>query len=704
MTSSSVRRMREWVTRIAARLAEVVVIAGVALSLLACYVTWHLELQTMAAKFEKEAKGVVGNLQTHITTATQQLESIAAFYASSHDVERAEFRTFVQPYLTRTPGIQALELAPRVSGAQRDVFEQTAQQQGLAGFQITERNVQGQLVRAASRQEYFPVYFLEPMAGNERMLGCDLASEPTRLDALRQARDTGQAVATAPVQLVQGSSAQQGFLLVWPVYHTGAPIDSLALRRASLVGFAVGVFRSGPFIETMLQHLPSRDFIISVIDEEAPIHESWPATNMGPVPQAWTISQAEHQVETLPDGFRYIARLEVGGRSWQVTCHSGPGYASVFRTWKPWAALLVGLMMTLLPALYLAQRKRVELTLQATLEHGIAERTRQLLASNYALQRQITQRRRLEEELKGKAEELLGSNAELTRREKVTQSLLEDLQTSKSSLEQQQRSLQEAHANLQRSHEELQTIQLQLIQAEKMESIGRMAAGVAHEVKNPLAVILMGVAYLSKQLANGDANVPVVLRDMDDAVQRADAVIRGLLDFSTPSELHFNTEDLNAVIEQAFTLVKHEFDRSHVTVVKDLAASLPPVNLDGNKIQQVFINLLINAVHAMPDGGTLTVRTSVRPLAQVRQALSLKDVSRFVRVNTVIVTEVEDTGTGVPEDKVSKIFDPFFTTKPTGKGTGLGLTVTKKIVELHGGVLDIRNRAEGGVRATVVFA
>ncbi len=692
--------MREWATRIVARLAEVVVIAGVALSLLACYFTWHLQLQTMAANFEKEAKGIVYNLQTQLTTVTQQLESIAAFYASSRDVERAEFHTFVQPYLTRTPGIQALGLAPFVSGAEREVFEQTAQQQGLAGFQITERSVQGQLVRAASRQEYFPAYLLEPTAGNESVLGFDLASEPVRLDALRQARDTGQAVATAPVQL---AGAQNGFLLVWPVYHNGAPIDSLALRRANLVGFAVGVFQSGSLIKTILQYLPSPDFIISVIDEEAPIHEQWLATNMGPVSQERAVSQAKYQVETLPDGFRYTARLEVGGRSWQVTCHSGR-HASLFHAWKPWAALLVGLMMTLLLAIYLAQRKRVELALQATLEHGIAERTRQLLASNQALQRQITQRRRLEEELKGKAEELLGSNTELTRREKVTQSLLEDLQTSKNSLEQQQRSLQEAHANLQRSHEELQTVQLQLIQVAKMESVGRMAAGVAHEVKNPLAVILMGVAYLSKQLTNGDANVPLVLRDMDDAVRRADTVIRGLLDFSAPSELHLNTEDLNAVIEQAFTLVNHEFTRSHVTVIKDLAASLPPVNLDGNKIQQVFINLLINAVHAMPDGGTLTVRTSVRPLAQVRHALSLKDLSRFVRVNTVIVIEIEDTGTGIPEGTLDKIFDPFFTTKPTGKGTGLGLTVTKKIVELHGGVLDVRNRAEGGVRATVVFA
>lgn len=324
---------------------------------------------------------------------------------------------------------------------------------------------------------------------------------------------------------------------------------------------------------------------------------------------------------------------------------------------------------------------------------------------NYVgVQHDTTEHKRLEDELNRKAEESLASNTELTRREKVTQSLLEDLQTSKNSLEQQQRSLQEAHASLRRSHEELQAVQLQLIQAAKMESVGRMAAGVAHEVKNPLAIILMGIAYLSKQLPNGDPTLGMVLNDMEGAVRRADTVIRGLLDFSAPGELHLSAEDLNAVIEQSLLLVKHDLDKAHVTAVRELAPSLPPLKLDGSKIQQALINLFTNAVHAMPNGGTLTVRTGIKPVAEVGRALASRNPGRAFTGATVIVAEVEDTGTGIPEDKLPKIFDPFFTTKATGKGTGLGLTVTNKIVELHGGVLDIRNRAEGGVRATLVFA
>lgn len=246
-------------------------------------------------------------------------------------------------------------------------------------------------------------------------------------------------------------------------------------------------------------------------------------------------------------------------------------------------------------------------------------------------------------------------------------------------------------------------MQLQLIQSEKLESIGRLAAGVAHEVKNPLAVILMGVAYLTRQMTHGDANVPMVLGEIELAVRKADTVIRGLLDFSAPSELQLNAEDLNGVIDQALLLVKHELEKTHVTVMRELS-TLPPINLDGNKIQQVFINLFVNAVQAMPNGGTLTIRTCVKPKAAVETHLGLKETRWLARQSTVVVVEVDDTGSGIQDTKLPKVFDPFFTTKPTGKGTGLGLTVSKKIVELHGGLIDVRNRPEGGVRATIVFA
>jgi len=265
--------------------------------------------------------------------------------------------------------------------------------------------------------------------------------------------------------------------------------------------------------------------------------------------------------------------------------------------------------------------------------------------------------------------------------------------------------LQRTLSELQRSHDDLKSAQSQLIQAEKMQSIGRLAAGVAHEVKNPLGILRMGADYLAKNLTSLDENVALILADMTDAIKRADGIIMGLLDFSVPHALDSHAENLSAIMEQSVTLVRHLLSEGDIKLTRELAEGLPPVWLDPNKIKQVFVNILTNAIHATPPGGNITVRTSTRKLRpdEVDHDAGSRLADRFRVDEAVLIAEVIDTGSGIPEEKLAHIFDPFFTTKPTGKGTGLGLTVTKKIVELHGGSLDIRNRKEGGVVVTVMF-
>ena len=240
-----------------------------------------------------------------------------------------------------------------------------------------------------------------------------------------------------------------------------------------------------------------------------------------------------------------------------------------------------------------------------------------------------------------------------------------------------------------------------------MQSVGRLAAGVAHEVKNPLAILGMGIEYLTKKLAQGDPTVTLTLSDMADAVQRADAIILGLLDFSAHRDLDSKSEDVSAIVEQALGLVKHVLasNGAPIGLHKELAANLPPVWLDRNKIIQVLVNVLSNAVHAMPAGGTLTMRTQARQLQpdEIDRDDGSRLADRFRAGDTVVAVQVDDTGHGIPAEKLSRIFDPFYTTKPTGQGTGLGLTVSKKIVELHGGTIDIQNRKEGGVRVTILL-
>ncbi|HEX8296860.1 MAG TPA: PAS domain-containing protein, partial [Chthoniobacteraceae bacterium] len=258
-----------------------------------------------------------------------------------------------------------------------------------------------------------------------------------------------------------------------------------------------------------------------------------------------------------------------------------------------------------------------------------------------------------------------------------------------------------AMGKLQTAHQELRDVQLQLIEAEKMKSIGRLAAGVAHEVKNPLAIIKMGVDFMEQQEL-GDETGKMILKEMGDAVERADSVIRGLLDFSAPKQLEVTRENLNGIIERAITLVRGEM-KGGFEIIRELQSDLPLLPLDSGKIGQVFINLLTNALHAMPDGGTLLVRTYSKQLTGVGANIGGSRSESFRVGGILVVAEVEDSGHGIPEEKLSKIFEPFFTTKPTGKGTGLGLSVVKTIIDLHAGTIDIRNLPEGGARATIMF-
>ena len=289
--------------------------------------------------------------------------------------------------------------------------------------------------------------------------------------------------------------------------------------------------------------------------------------------------------------------------------------------------------------------------------------------------RDITERKRAEGELKNAC-------AELARRE-------EELRT--------------ALTELKASHEELKTTQSQLIQSEKLESIGTLAAGVAHEVRNPLQTVLAGVDFLCVHAARRRETVPMVLTEMRDAIRRADVIVRELLEFSAANHPDVRDEDLNAIARHSLSLMQYELKKHHITLAVELAADLPTLKLERNKIQQVFINLFLNAVQSMPEGGTLTVRTYAQPPAGERPTESGGAPGQWKPEETIVVVEIEDTGAGIPPGQLTKIFDPFFTTKPTGAGTGLGLPITKKIIELHGAAMRIGNREQGGVRVSIVF-
>jgi hypothetical protein len=216
---------------------------------------------------------------------------------------------------------------------------------------------------------------------------------------------------------------------------------------------------------------------------------------------------------------------------------------------------------------------------------------------------------------------------------------------------------------------EREELERRLVQADKLSSIGLLAAGVAHEVNTPLAVISTYAQMLAKQV-HGDDQKTRLLDKIAKQTFRASEIVNSLLNFSRTSSTDFDEVDVNKVIRETIILLEHQLEKANVHVESHLAEEIPLVRGNNGKLQQVFLNLVLNARDAMNEmgGGVLRVHT--------------KSGGFGVQV------EISDTGPGIPRDHLARIFDPFFTTKGSKKGTGLGLSVTYGIVEEHGGMIE----------------
>lgn len=259
---------------------------------------------------------------------------------------------------------------------------------------------------------------------------------------------------------------------------------------------------------------------------------------------------------------------------------------------------------------------------------------------------------------------------------------------------------------LEESNRQLKSTQDQLIQAEKMESIGRLAAGVAHEVKNPLGLLKLGIDYLTNHVETTDPAVPQVLSEMTSAIGRASTIINGLLNFSVENRIKFQALDFRPLVEGVLAMMRHELTQKKVRVDLRVQKDLPPVSGDTVRLQQVLINLITNAIHAMEKTAEprLKIRARLRTVRDLERDEGARTFDHLRDGDDTIVVEVIDNGSGIPAKASARLFDPFFTTKATGIGTGLGLTVVRSIIDLHGGQVEIVNDpGTGGARVTMTL-
>ena len=230
-------------------------------------------------------------------------------------------------------------------------------------------------------------------------------------------------------------------------------------------------------------------------------------------------------------------------------------------------------------------------------------------------------------------------------------------------------------------------MEIQMIQSEKMAAIGELAAGVAHEINNPLDGLLNCTLRIRRNPKN-EKQIQEYLDLMEEAIRRIESTVRQLLNFSRKHELTLTSVSLNEVINEIIGLIEYSAEEKHIQVQKQFQENLTPILGDKHLLEQVALNLGLNAIAAMPNGGVLTFNTGTIEFDSL-----LDEAAAYVQVT--------DTGIGIPSSVRDRILDPFYTTKITGKGTGLGLSVSNRIVREHGGVIEFESEEGQGSVFTI---
>lgn len=680
---------------------------------------------TARADSIQTARERVELLRSQLLRSAEILNSITAYFSASTEITRPEFSLFVTPALQRQPELQALEWIPRVPAAQRDRYEQLAVSDGLDGYRITEFTPDGLLVPAADRPEYYPVFYVEPLRGNAPALGLDLAHHPHRRAALDIAQATGQPVATAPIQLAQGTPLNPGFLVFAPVRDP----------RGSLLGFSLAVFRLDRLIAPALAPLADRGLHIVVRDEASP--------------DAGLYAAGTPRSTPLSSDWRHRETLAFAGRHWRIDIAPGAGFAAPVAGFIGWAAPAGILALTTLLAGYLLAGYRRT----AEIERKVAEKTAQLSAE--VAERQRAEAAALEAERRFRSifenaidgifqstpegrylranpalariygfdtpGELLAAFSDIARqlyiepgrraefmRTVETQGLVADFVSqvrrrdgtviwiSEKALAVRDPATSAIlyfegivedvtervrHAGeLRRANEILEervaARTAELAQANRAKSL--FLADMSHELRTPLNAVLGYTQLL--QLDSGLTRAQTgALHAIVEGGHHLLCLVDAVLDLTKIEVGRMELEpvefDLNVLIRGLAAMFTQRAGQKRLDLRVERPAPGPLwLRGDERKLRQILVNLLSNAVKFTDRG---EVRLRVIPA-------EAPGVFRF---------EVIDTGAGIPAGAQASIFEPFHQAgegRAKG-GTGLGLSISRRFVALMGGELSVKS-------------
>ncbi|HET8937670.1 MAG TPA: EAL domain-containing protein [Polyangiales bacterium] len=361
-----------------------------ALSVVVFMLVSRQEQNTHTLEFEQNGALVARSLDKQLERSLEAVYSLRSFFGASSEVTRSEFGAFAGRNLATLRTVHALAWDPVVRVADRAAVEEAARRDGLSQYRFTELNARGEIVRAGRRPLYVVVQYIEPLLRNADVLGYDVYSQRVRREALDMARDSGEAIATQPLTLVQGAAEHPGLLVFVPVYKSNAVPPSLGQRRSELRGYAVGVFSSGELVAGALNGLGIPNLDVQLYDESEP---GAPSLLVSYHFDEHGVGQMVHTQESsdASSSFSYSTKLSVAGRKWSLRLSADKAFVNSRRTWAGWGALVFGLLFSSLLGLLL-----LALTARRITD---ARRTAELAETNRSLSEEVAQRMRIEKAL-----------------------------------------------------------------------------------------------------------------------------------------------------------------------------------------------------------------------------------------------------------------------------------------------------------------
>ena len=695
-----------------------------AVSLTTTAISWQV-LRTQGeerarAEFESEARQSTAQVREEIRGFEEVLQAGAGLIMASDAVSREEWQRFVDRLeLPRAyPGIETINYAEVVSASGLAALEQRMRAAGNRGFSIWP---------AGAREEYVVNTLVEPFGGlNLRALGYDLSTESTRRIAMERARDSGLVTLSGRVRLVLDSSPlpRPAFLMFVPVYRHDFTPRSVADRRTALLGYVTAAFHLDELINGVLR------------DRTLPLGVSiW--EGRGATPEMLMYANPRGAEMNAHPGMATLATdipLSLSGQQWTLRFAASRSAVETLQGSRHLIALAAGVPLSLLlfgiawsesalraRATKLARemtqavRKQAQLldlthdtvflrdagnvirywnraasdTYGYTAEEAIGHTADDLLKTQFplpleSLWEQVTREGRWEGELVH------------TRRD-GTQLIVASRWVVQRGPDGEIESILETNNDIterRRAEEDRRRLEASLLQAQKLEAMGTLAGGVAHDFNNILGAVL-GYGELAQNAAPAGSSLRRYVDNMVSAGLRAKSLVERILAFSRSGVGPRTAVHVQSVVAEALELLSASLPEN-IQLVSDLRAADAAIRGDATQIHQVVFNLCTNAIHAMKQGGTLSVQLDCTMLDTQRPVMTgTLPAGEYVRL------VVRDTGAGIDPALHARIFDPFFTTKGVGVGTGLGLSLVHGIVTELGGGVDMASEMARGTTFTI---